>query len=141
MTLPIPLRHFPSILLRHPGAVEGIFDSAAARSFFSTRCCYFSFFLFLRRHVLRTQLPSDDHPFGPLGWVFPSRSTRAAFYEASAWFFGEFIFAFGPMLRNTVDGRNPAPPKRPWNDGSAVNTNKQRFPMVSKLCRVSSRCC
>ena len=38
----------------------------------------------------------------------------------------------------TVDGRNPAPPKNPWNDGSTVNTNKQWFPMVSKWCRILS---
>ena len=24
----------------------------------------------------------------------------------------------------TVDGRNPAPPKKPWNDDSPANTNK-----------------
>ena len=39
---------------------------------------------------------------------------------------------------STVDGRNPAPPKKPWNDDSPVNTNKQWFPMVSKWCRVFS---
>ena len=27
----------------------------------------------------------------------------------------------------TVDGRNPAPPKKPWNDGSPVNPNKPWF--------------
>ena len=27
--------------------------------------------------------------------------------------------------RHTVDGRNPAPPKKPWNDDSPANTNKQ----------------
>ena len=39
---------------------------------------------------------------------------------------------------NTVDGRNPAPPKTPWNDDSLVNTNKQWLPMVSKWCRILS---
>ena len=39
---------------------------------------------------------------------------------------------------HTVDGRNPAPPKKPWNDDSPVNTNTQWFPMVSKWCRISS---
>ena len=34
-------------------------------------------------------------------------------------------------LKATVDGRNPAPPKKPWNDESNVNTNKQWFPMIS----------
>ena len=34
-------------------------------------------------------------------------------------------FAYVP----TVDGRSPAPIKKPWN--SPVNTNKQRFPMES----------
>ena len=28
----------------------------------------------------------------------------------------------------TVDGRNPAPPKKPWNDDSNVNTNEQWLP-------------
>ena len=28
---------------------------------------------------------------------------------------------------HTVDRRNPAPPKKPWNDDSPVNTNKQWF--------------
>ena len=32
----------------------------------------------------------------------------------------------------TVDGRNPAPPKKPWGDAAPVNTNKQWFAMVSK---------
>ena len=31
---------------------------------------------------------------------------------------------------HTVDGRNPAPPKKPWDDDSSVNTNKHWFPMV-----------
>ena len=44
---------------------------------------------------------------------------------------GDFSFFSG----NTVDGRNPAPPKRLWRDDSPVNTNKQWFPMVSKWCR------
>ena len=35
----------------------------------------------------------------------------------------------------TVDGRNPAPPKKPWNDDSHVNDDKQWFPMVSSWCR------
>ena len=39
---------------------------------------------------------------------------------------------------NTVDGQNPAPPKKPWNDDSSVNTHKQWFLMVSKWCRISS---
>ena len=38
----------------------------------------------------------------------------------------------------TVDGRNPAPPKNPWNDDSSVNTNKQWLPLLSKWCRISS---
>ena len=37
-----------------------------------------------------------------------------------------------------MDGRNPAPPKRPWRDDSPVNTNKQWFPMVSKWGRILS---
>ena len=39
---------------------------------------------------------------------------------------------------HTVDGRNPAPPKRPRNDDYPPNTNKQWFPIVSKWCRISS---
>ena len=39
---------------------------------------------------------------------------------------------------NTGDGRNPAPPKKPWSDASPVNTNKQWCAMVSKWCRFSS---
>ena len=42
-----------------------------------------------------------------------------------------------PIL-TTVDGRNPAPLKKPQNDESPVNTNEQWFPMVSKWCRISS---
>ena len=35
----------------------------------------------------------------------------------------------------TVDGRNPAPPKKPWNDDSLVHTNKRYgFRMASKWC-------
>ena len=36
---------------------------------------------------------------------------------------------------HTVDGRNPAPPKKPGNDYSLVNTNKQWLPMASIWCR------
>ena len=36
----------------------------------------------------------------------------------------------------TVDGRNPAPPKKPWNDDSLVNDNQQWFPMVLKWCEM-----
>ena len=38
----------------------------------------------------------------------------------------------------TVDGRNPAPPKKPCDDDPPVNTNKQWFPILSKWCRISS---
>ena len=31
-----------------------------------------------------------------------------------------------------------APPKKPWNDDSRVNTNAQWFSMVAKWCRISS---
>ena len=41
----------------------------------------------------------------------------------------------------TVDGRNPAPPKKPWNADSPVSTNQPWFPMVSKWCRISSIHC
>ena len=37
-----------------------------------------------------------------------------------------------------MDGRNPAPPKKPWNDDSPVNANEQWFATVSKWCRISS---
>ena len=46
----------------------------------------------------------------------------------------------GPAI-GTVDGRNPAPPKKPWNDDSLENTNKQGFPIVSKWCRILSIHC
>ena len=45
---------------------------------------------------------------------------------------------FPASCRNTVDGRNPAPPTKLWNDESPVNTNKQWFPRVSKWCWISS---
>ena len=38
-----------------------------------------------------------------------------------------------------MDGRNPAPPKKPWNDDSPLkNPNDKWLPMVSKWCRISS---
>ena len=37
-----------------------------------------------------------------------------------------------------MDGRNPAPPKDPWNDDSLVDANQQWFAMVSKWCRILS---
>ena len=37
---------------------------------------------------------------------------------------------------HTVDGQNPAPPKKCWNDDSPQNTNEQGFPMVAKWCRM-----
>ena len=39
--------------------------------------------------------------------------------------------------RYTVDGQNPAPPKKPWNDDSPVNTIKAWFAMVSHWCSIS----
>ena len=38
-----------------------------------------------------------------------------------------------------MDGQNPAPPKKPWNDDSPENTNKQGFPMGSKWVRIGFR--
>ena len=35
-----------------------------------------------------------------------------------------------------MDGQDPAPPKKPWNDDSAVNTNTCWFPMVLKWCEM-----
>ena len=37
-----------------------------------------------------------------------------------------------------MDGRNPAPPKKFWNDDSPVNANEPWFATVSKWCRMSS---
>ena len=37
-----------------------------------------------------------------------------------------------------MDEIHSAPPKKPWNDDSPVNTNRQWFPMVSNWCRISS---
>ena len=40
---------------------------------------------------------------------------------------------------HTVDGRNPAPPKKAWIGDSPVNAHKHWFPLVSKWCeRISS---
>ena len=39
--------------------------------------------------------------------------------------------AFGGNPNATVDGRNPAPPQKPWNGDLPVKTNKQWLPMVS----------
>ena len=42
-------------------------------------------------------------------------------------------FQRGPITtRHTVNGRNPAPPKKPWNEYSPVNTNKQWLAMDSQ---------
>ena len=46
---------------------------------------------------------------------------------------GEFHF-FLLASCHTVDGRNPAPPKKPWNDDSPVNTNQPWFLIVSIWC-------
>ena len=43
-----------------------------------------------------------------------------------------------PSCHPTVDGPKPAPPKKPWNGYSFVNTNKQWFPMVLTWCRILS---
>ena len=45
-----------------------------------------------------------------------------------------------PIRGNTVEGRNPAPPKTLWGDASPLNTNKQWFAMGSTWCRISSNC-
>ena len=39
-------------------------------------------------------------------------------------------------ILEAVDGRNPAPPKKPWGDASPVNTNKEWFAMISKWCEM-----
>ena len=44
-------------------------------------------------------------------------------------------------VRNTVDGRNPAPPEKPGNNDPPINTNKQWLPMVSIWCRILSIHC
>ena len=38
-----------------------------------------------------------------------------------------------PTIDTKVDGRTLAPPKKPWNGDSLVNTNKQWCSMVSKV--------
>ena len=43
------------------------------------------------------------------------------------------IVSFFPA---TVDGRNPASPKKPWNSHCPASTNKQWFLMVSKWCEM-----
>ena len=48
--------------------------------------------------------------------------------------FGRVVYLRG----DTVDGRNPAPPTKPWNYVFPVNSNAQWFLMVSKWCRISS---
>ena len=35
-----------------------------------------------------------------------------------------------PRLIHSVDGQHPAPPEKPWNDGSP---DKQWFPMISSI--------
>ena len=47
----------------------------------------------------------------------------------------QHLVAFLFLVRETVDGQDPAPP---WNDDSLVNANKQGFLMVSKWCNISS---
>ena len=39
---------------------------------------------------------------------------------------------------DTVNGQNPAPFKKPWNDAPPANTNKLLFPAVSTWCSISS---
>ena len=43
-----------------------------------------------------------------------------------------FFLSGAPMEVTTVDGRNPAPPKKLWHDDSSVNTNQQWLPMVAR---------
>ena len=38
----------------------------------------------------------------------------------------------------TVDGRNSAPPKKPWNHDSPLHTNKNGFPCFFRWCRILS---
>ena len=40
---------------------------------------------------------------------------------------------------NTVDGRNPAPPKKPWKNDFYVNTSTMVSTMVSKWCGMDFR--
>ena len=54
----------------------------------------------------------------------------------------ERLLDLGPVLPRwlcyTVDGRNPPPPKKSWNDDSPVSTNQQWFRFVSNAIWVSS---
>ena len=95
-------------------------------------------------------VPPSDNPYEPWTDYFPKRTSR---YLWNIWD-SEFPCPRSWALRrcsldrsqcrvrhrlhHTVDGRNPAPPKKPWNRDSPVNTNKQLFPMVSIWCRISS---
>ena len=51
-----------------------------------------------------------------LGWILPGHHP---FFELPP--FGETNFNFRTPRRSSVDGRNPAPPKKPWNDDSPNN--------------------
>ena len=42
----------------------------------------------------------------------------------ATWLSSEIPFPLIPHPSHTVDGDNPAPPKKPWNDASPVNTKK-----------------
>ena len=82
----------------------------------------------------------------------PSVSSHASFVQSACTIEGFMRNVRQPWTRSrsitrmipkadavhTVDGRNPAPPKKPWNDDSPVNTHKHWFFVVSKWCRISS---
>ena len=41
-------------------------------------------------------------------------------------------------MKHAVDGRNPAPPNKAWDDDCPANTNNSWFSIVSKWCEMDS---
>ena len=79
-----------------------------------TRQWWFSFWFSFEP----TQNPPSPGASAEAGAALPACGGQKGFW-------GEDLWASG----HTVDGRNPAPPKKQWNDAFPVNTNKQWCPM------------
>ena len=87
---------------------------------------------------LRTSVLEDKSGglnFRNLGESLAATSDSA---EANPWksLGSELLAQQEPVAIPPVDGRNPAPPQRPWKDDSPVNTNKEWLPMISKKCEM-----
>ena len=107
--------------------------------------CIYIYICIVYIHVPEVQLFSYSRATSASSVALDLEKGFPAFYEPSVFSCGPTLWclnlnicfgnpgAFRPV--DTVDGRSPASPKKPWSDDSPINTNKQWFPRGFKVVR------